>query len=244
MGIKHYADEYFFDSWSDDAAYILGLWYADGSIERVPSIRGHYIRISSIDLELIQQVKSALKAEHIITKYPPPGQGNMRYVLRIGSRRLFDAMCKRGLTEHKSLTMTFPDIPKKHLSSFIRGYFDGDGCIHAEKNSDGKTRRLVAIFTSGSIPFLQNLQSVLHRETGVSGDRKLGVTKSISTAYQLRYGTRDSLRLFLYMYPRRSLKYLHLSRKYDIFVQYLKLRHLTIADLPLVLQAKGPMVKR
>ena len=244
MGIKYSVNEKFFDSWSDDMAYVLGLWYADGSIENVPSIRGHYIRISSIDLDLIKQVKTALKSEHKIVKYPPPGKGKMRYVLRIGSNRLFTAMCKRGLTEHKSLSMSFPNIPKKHLPSFLRGYFDGDGCIHAEKNAVGKIRRLVLIFTSGSPQFLKSLQFILHKATGVSADRTLNVTRSLSTAYQLRYGTRDSIRIFLFLYPNENKQCLHLSRKYDIFVQYLRLRKLTKEDLPTVLQAKGPMVKR
>lgn len=244
MGIKYSVNEHFFDSWSEDAAYVLGLWYADGSIERVPSIRGHYIRITSTDLDLIKQVKLAFKSQHKIAKYPPPGKGKMRYVLRIGSKRLFYAMSKRGLTERKSLSMTFPEIPKKFQSSFIRGYFDGDGCIHAEKNAKGSIRRLVLVFTSGSSEFLYNLQSLLQKVIGVTAYRKLNVTRSLSTAYQLRYGTRDSIRLFLFMYPKESKKYLHLSRKYDIFVQYLKLRELSVDDLPMLLLAKGPMVKR
>ncbi len=243
MGIKYLVNEKFFDSWSNDMAYVLGYWYADGSVERVPAIRGHYIRISSVDLTLIEQVKVAMKSKHNIVEYPPRVKGRMRYVLRIGSKPLFDAMNKHGLTEHKSLSMKFPKIPKKYLPAFIRGYFDGDGCIHAEKNVTGKTKRLVVIFTSGSWDFLLSLQSLLHDVAGVSSNRKIGVTESIGTAYQLRYGTRDSLRLFLFMYPKMSGRYLHLSRKYDIFVQYLQLRGLTDKNLPDALRAQGPMVK-
>lgn len=243
MGIRYAVNEKFFDSWSNDMAYVLGYWYADGSIESVPKIRGHYIRISSVDRDLIEHVKTAMSSEHHIVEYPPRAAGRMRYVLRIGSKRLFSAMGRRGLTEHKSLSLKLPEIPKRYLSSFVRGYFDGDGCIHAEKSTNGGIKRLVLIFTSGSKLFLLSLQALLHEVAGVNGARKLGITKSVGTAYQLRYGTRDSLRLFLFMYPKMDRPYLHLSRKYDIFIRYLQLRGLTKNNLPDALRAQGPMVK-
>jgi len=27
------------------------------------------------------------------------------------------------------MVVEFPDVPKEYLPDFIRGYFDGDGCI-------------------------------------------------------------------------------------------------------------------
>ncbi|MBQ0113545.1 MAG: LAGLIDADG family homing endonuclease, partial [Bacteroidales bacterium] len=46
-----------------------------------------------------------------------------------------------GCTPNKSLTLKFPNediLPKEYIRHFIRGYFDGDGCIHINLNEDNK----------------------------------------------------------------------------------------------------------
>jgi hypothetical protein len=57
-----------------------------------------------------------------------------------------------GGTERKSLTVEFPEVPQRYLHDFIRGYFDGDGCIMRLKGN-----RINSAFTCGSKQFLDVL---------------------------------------------------------------------------------------
>lgn len=244
MGTKYAVDESFFDVWSDQMAYVLGLWFADGSLEYAPAMRGHYIRVTSIDAETILSVQKALCSQHTINTIERGGNYKKAYMLRIGSVRLFQGLKNHGVHERKSLSVQFPKIPPRYLASFIRGYFDGDGCVHIEKDKSGNTRRLTTVFTSGSRAFLAKLQEILHTHAGLSKDRKLHTTNGIGTAYQLRYSTRDAMRLFIFLYPENMQDYLFLQRKYDIFNRYFVQRNLLRSDLSAVLNTKGPVVKR
>ncbi len=49
-------------------AYVLGYWYADGSMEFSPHIRGKYIRVTSTDKDRIIAIKRLLKSGHRIIK--------------------------------------------------------------------------------------------------------------------------------------------------------------------------------
>ena len=128
MGIKDKVNEEFFDKWNPEMAYVLGYWYADGSI--YPSERGSYLNITSVDKEIIYNVKRWLKSEHTIREGKPTWpNGKTRFILRIGNKGLYKALTKRGIYPNKSLTVKLPNIPKRFLSHFVMGYFDGDGCV-------------------------------------------------------------------------------------------------------------------
>lgn len=71
MGFKYSVDENFFKKWNANMAYVLVFLYADGSLEDSTYIRGKYLRVSSIDKEVIELIKSSLQAQHPITVIPP-----------------------------------------------------------------------------------------------------------------------------------------------------------------------------
>ena len=242
MGIVYDVNEDFFDTWSNEMAYVLGFIFADGYIGEYAYFRAKYISVSNTDRDRVELVKRLLDSSHIIRIINKGGTYKTAYVIRIGNQRLYNRLIELGVTPRKSLTMLFPDIPREYSSSFVLGYFDGDGCVSIERNKRGQVRRLLTIFTSGSEGFLLVLHD-LFRELGVKGK---GLIKHGSTegAYQLRYSTRDSLRIFLYMYDSSEMINLSLQRKYAIFVEYLTMRNLTKESIPSILDLKGPVVKR
>lgn len=213
-------------------AYVLGFWFADGSIENAPKMRGKYIRVTNTDRHIISEIKKALDSDHTIVVDERIGV-KTRYLLRIGNKTLFKKIKALGVKERKSLTMEFPKVPKKYFSSFIRGYFDGDGCVHLERDGEGKIKRLTVIFTSGSVGFLKRIQSNFHKRVGTSNTNKIRLTKGKGSAYQIRYSTHDSLKVFKLMYLSEENKSLYLRRKYDIFTQYLKEKDLQMENLNL-----------
>lgn len=47
----------------------------------------------------------------------------------IVNKHLWNTLNNLGCTPQKSLTLKFPNIGSELFISFIRGYFDGDGCL-------------------------------------------------------------------------------------------------------------------
>ena len=203
-------------------AYVLGYWYADGSMYL--SERGSYLNVTSTDRDTIFKIKRWLNSQHIIREEKSVWSNRKnRFVLRIGNRRLYDSLLKLGLYPSKSLTIKLPYIPSEFLSHFARGYFDGDGCVFLEM-AEGITRkriikRLSVIFTSGSQVFLKELCKTLGNML------KLKQTKVYKgrRSYQLRYMTGDSMILFKFMYGCCN-RDAFLKRKFNRFNEYFKLR--------------------
>ena len=246
MGVKYKVNEGFFNKWGSTMAYVLGFLYADGSLEDASYLRGKYIRLTSTDKDIVFKIKKWLDSEHTIVYLNPNRQnGKRQYFLRIGSHKLYNSLTKLGLYPNKSLTIKFPKVPKKYLSDFIRGYFDGDGCVHLELSSGKKQKviikKLSVIFTSGSREFLQKLNFVLKKEVEVNQNNIYNSQR----AFQLRYFTSDSIKLFKFLYKKVPQDF-YFKRKFRIFVKYFKIRPLVIdREIKNILkyQNKGHVVK-
>ncbi len=223
MGIKYKSNEDFFKKWTEEMAYTLGYFYADGSLENATSIRGKYIRVSSIDKATIVNIKNWLSSEHtIIINQPSLGNRKTSYLLRIGSHKLYDDLALLGLYPNKSLTITFPDIPKKYLSHFIRGYFDGDGCVRLS-TSKGVLQKLSTVFTRGSKEFLLELA----KQIQITAQTKQLKVYDSRRSYMLSYSTTDSIKVFKLMYGR-ARKPIYLKRKIMIYYDYFRVRPLRL----------------
>ena len=205
-------------------AYVLGYLYADGTLFDCGYIRAKYISVTSIDKDRIELFKKLLKSEHNIKIELAPNQNShARYTLRIGSHKLYKRLGELGLYPNKSLNVEFPQVPNPLLSHFIRGYFDGDGCVFLEKSigSNGQPilKRLIIAFTSGSSIFLYGLGHAINKITL----KKESKTYNSHRSCQLRYNTTDTMKLFEFMYNSVQGD-LFMRRKYNKFKEYLYLR--------------------
>lgn len=220
----------FFQSWSSQMAYVLGFIFADGAIEDVQkSSRTCYISIitSKKDLNILEQIKTAMSSSHNLYKRRPriegfPGQkfykSAERFVFRIGSKIIYNDLLSLGVTPRKSLTISFPNIPLEFLSHFIRGYFDGDGCLHLIK---GKYPRL--IFTSGSNKFLEGLSEALTFVLQIPKKATYSqLQESGNLCYHLHYNTKFSSKILEFMYKDLG-KAPYLKRKFAIYQKYLQI---------------------
>jgi len=214
MGVKYKVNEKFFEKWSYEMAYILGFIFADGSLEDASYLRGLYLRIHNTDYKIISKIKNALGSEHKIVRLPALNNNRKtRFILRIGSHKIFNDLSKFKLHPNKSLDLEMPAIPKKYFGSFLRGYFDGDGCVHIEK-SRGTLR---VIFTSGCKNFLDKLSALISENIKINLHRTLNSRRS----YQLRYSQQDGLKILSYLYKNIKNK-LYLIKKYRIYQNFIK----------------------
>lgn len=195
-------------------AYVLGYIYADGSLEDASYLRGKYLRVSSTDKELVTLVKKALDSKHkfVVSNISDPRR-KIRYLLRIGSHKIYNDLTKLGLYPNKSLTMKFPKVPSQFLPHFIRGYFDGDGHVGIETKG-GQFKKVRLIFVSGSLNFLISLATELNNRLGL----KINKVYKGWRAYRLAYSTSDSVKIFKYLY--KDADEVFLKRKYAIFKKF------------------------
>jgi hypothetical protein len=222
MGIKYKVNEDFFKEWNSTMAYVLGFLYADGCM--FPSARGSYISVLSTDKFIIENIKRWLNSEHTImerkSSWP---NGNMAYILRIGNKSLYEDLLNLGMYPNKSLTIKMPSIPGEFLKDFVRGNFDGDGCVNLYRTKGIKqeiiVRQLSVIFSSGSRVFLEKLLEVLRGEMGLKQTKIYASQR----CFQIRFVTADSIQLFKFMYENTSAEFFF-PRKYRIFENYFRLR--------------------
>ncbi|MBP7741409.1 MAG: hypothetical protein KA104_01830 [Candidatus Pacebacteria bacterium] len=202
----------FFKKWSSEMAYVLGFFAADGSMLR--NGRGaHFIEFTSTDRVLIEHVQRVVGSGHLIKSRERGGRCKTAFRLQIGSKNWFEDLSKLGFTQHKSNELAFPEMPPEYFRDFVRGYFDGDGCVYFKSHfaKDRNKERWVfqTLFTSGSRVFLEKLLSEV-RVYGVQGGRIATKSKS---GYDLVFSWKDSLALYRLMYHTAKVADLYLPRK-------------------------------
>jgi hypothetical protein len=184
-------NEAFFSSWSPEMAYVLGLMMTDGCISKTKN--GSYrISLCLNDGDLLRNVVKAMGSDHTVTesKY----QKGMN-VFIFGREKIAQDLLRLGMKPRKSLNLEFPNIPREYLRDFIRGVFDGDGCVYFLKT---KYPRLNTCFVSGSKAFIYGLEEAL-RVLGMPA-AKINTYHHKNTYYTLRYAYKNSLKLFRIMY--------------------------------------------
>lgn len=204
-------------------AYILGYIYADGCLINCDYIRARYIEITSVDRDSLERIREMLDSEHKITQHVSHYKnGKTVFKFKIGSNEIYNDLFHLGLHPKKSLDVNFPILPKKYIAHFIRGYFDGDGCIYFEKavSYTGRIiiKRIRTIFTSGSKIFLEKMNLVMINLCINNGK----VYKS-KRSFQLVFNNTDSIKLFKLMYGEAGHNTFFM-RKFKIFIDYFEER--------------------
>lgn len=202
----------FFKTWSPEMAYVLGFFAADGSMLQ-NSRGGHYIEFHTTDRILLNHIQKATQSDHKIAERPVRNVAwKPLYRLQIGSREWFSDLIELGFTQHKSNSLQFPAVPEDQLPHFVRGYFDGDGCVYFKQHFSKEKKKEIwvftSLFTSGSRLFLEALHSHLKRQ-GISGGRIADKERG----YELVFSRHDSLALYRFMYHTGQDPDLFLPRK-------------------------------
>lgn len=121
----------YFKTWSPNMAYLLGLWFADGTV----SSSQNYIALAlqKDDRKLIEWVQHELQYKGKLIQ----DKNNIK--LSIGSKELHTDLMELGCIPRKSYVCSAPNgVPEELIPHFVRGYFDGDGCATTNR-SDKRT---------------------------------------------------------------------------------------------------------
>lgn len=226
MGIRKFSvnDNYFNKLDTQEQAYILGLMYSDGNIHKNSNYESYIITFGQSEerKDIVYKVAQALSPDCKI--YQALRGSKLFYYFNLCSKTMFDDLSKLGLFPNKSLTISFPTfIPDELMPHFIRGLFDGDGCIWNGKRkvmkvkdttkSSGYRERIVhnVKFTyTGNGSFVNSLQDYLIGKLGFK-KTKLNYSKSKSKSRSenictMEYSGRGQARKFYeYIYNDASI---------------------------------------
>lgn len=115
---------YFSEINTEHKAYWLGFIVADGHVNN----KGFSIALKKSDEYMLEMLKKDLKSEH-----PIHYNKDNNPTLTITSKALADSLIRIGLHNRKSWELDFDkvvrNVPYELEHHFIRGIFDGDGCI-------------------------------------------------------------------------------------------------------------------
>ena len=142
-------------------AYFLGLLFSDGNLYKsrvsISLVEDDFDIVKRVCNKLFVKPPKYYRGIHTITTSNGTKK-NCRPQLCMSFSNVYFANILRSkfnLQSNKSLTCMFPtNVPCKFINHFLRGYFDGDGCIKICSK-----RRVVSIL--GSKPFLEATRSIL-----------------------------------------------------------------------------------
>lgn len=186
---------------TQEEAYWLGFIVADGNVCNgrlsVGLQRGDRTHLISLQVWL---------GAGSITDYTKPDSLMTRYA--VGSVALCRRLEALGIVPDKHFKTVFPEIPAPLHRHFIRGVFDGDGCVR--RTTKGCWRWNI----TGNPPLLYSIQSVLVSE-GCVKKNKLSSAARNGVTRRLEYdGDRQVARIMAYLYKRARM---WLPRKRDLW---------------------------
>ena len=198
-------------------AYILGFWFADGNIARSKNTGYHFnITQHKDDAYILSDILNRMDAED----YPLRPKDNCLNII-MNSKEIYYDIIALGGKERKSKDVKFPTIPEEYLPDFVRGYFDGDGCISRFGVS------CISFFTCGSLDFISSLYDCLQKRfpNFKGAIRKIeakwqtihGKQSFFGENYKLLLTPNDTRKLRDWMYNKQDNE-LRLVRKYKKFL--------------------------
>lgn len=199
---------------TNNDAYILGLIWSDGNLFR----NNIEIVLQYKDKSLLENI-SKYVYNYVYLKYRDGrilNKNNKQYKtlpqwrFSITSKEVCDKLRKIGLKENKSIVCRMPIIESKFNSHFIRGVFDGDGCLFKSEKYKG-TNRITII--SNEL-FCNDLKSIIESEIGIN----VKINNKTNTVKLLSISGNNQISKFLdWIYMDSELR---MDRKYNKYLEH------------------------
>lgn len=218
---------------TEEKAYWLGFIFADGYIANIENKKKKKytfeLSLSETDIDHLHKFNKFMEYDGDNVKIGKV-KGKDKIYTRcrwyIGNKHLWETLNSYGCTPNKSLNLIFPNKnifqDQSLIIPFIRGYFDGDGCVYMIKNCLG-----LAVSILGTSQFLNHIMDLFFPRKLIKNHDKNNVTYVYSLSRRQAY-------VFLYtIYYKASI---YLDRKYQKFYNWNNCR--SIAKAIELLQGK------
>lgn len=187
---------YFSNIDSDSKAYILGFLFADGSVHYKTNTVKVEVHVKDVDIlhNIIQEI--------FVT---PPKIGTDRKVYKyitITHSKIKQELINLGCIPNKTNNISLPKLPDNLIGSFLRGLYDGDGCISISNR--------VRVNLTGYSQFLLEIKNLLKSLNIASSFSFMKNSGSLTVSAQ-----EDVIRILNLMYNNSTM---HLNRKYKTYL--------------------------
>lgn len=207
---KDFNPNYFSDINSEVKAYLLGFIFADGSISKKTLKYSSYLSI-----HLSKKDESILKL-FVKEIYPSKNILNLKsgtVKITIYSNKLVEDLIKLGVQYNKSYKeMRIPTGLSSELTRhFIRGFFDGDGCICSSSINAKKKQYVASIICTSNLfckDIIKNLDIPFNYN--IRKNKKGGLD-----IYRISFSGKKRLKLLYYFLYKDSSYFL--IRKFNKF---------------------------
>ena len=196
-------------------AYFLGLLMADGCVYKRKEYKSFIIKISLQERDgyILEKFSGDIKYEGELKLRKASGNAQNQLCLSIASEQIYNDLIKLNCVPNKSLILEFPpvgSIPTHLMNHFIRGYFDGDGCITHNLETQKQNPKFRADFAS-TLKFCEKIKQIIYSETGI-----LGKIKKQGNIFRLRFcGNKRVRALYPFMYKDATVFLLRKKEKFN-----------------------------
>ena len=208
----HFNEKYFDDISNEHKAYWLGFIYADGCHREERNSLS--ITLQENDEKLLQKFYEDIECDKPIRKYYNKIVDKYYTSIYVQHPHLSKTLLKQGVTNNKSFKIKFPSdeiVPNDLKRHFIRGYFDGNGCIYVPKNRSKMRWSIVSNFD-----FINEMKNYI--ESNIP-NYKINMHQ-IENVYEISKGGRFVTQIFLDWLYKDSTVYI--QRKYDKYLEVLE----------------------
>lgn len=205
-------NEEFFMQDTERSFYWAGFLMADGWL--TDEVRGKRVsmQLQYSDINVLDQLKEDLHFDGNIIK--KKSHESMLAQISIRSDKLFDSLNRFGVIPRKTFLGQIPDFILAHqnINHFVRGLFDGDGCIYLGSSKSAK-RAQAKFSLTGNNKILEQVQKILELNQLVS--KRANYSSGIRGWAHLDYGGNGQVsRIREFLYKNATI---FLSRKKNKF---------------------------
>jgi len=186
---------------TEEKAYMLGFIFADGYVCQETRTYCMAIELNEKDIELLKKFKKLLQAETKLRF----NRGAVK--LRCHSEKLVEDLAKYGCVSPKSNRVRFPYMYKKFNRHFIRGVFDGDGCVTF---NDGN----IVAYICGDHTFLEEVKARCP-----TNGATLSLIDRKSNHARVYWYCKNAEKFLKWLYKDAKI---FMKRKHDKFINYMK----------------------
>ena len=172
---------------------LVGISIANGNIH--PNLQTVQLSLKCTDYEHVVKYKRALSSTYHLALYTNSDTA-CKASHNICSRLIAQDLMSLGCIPNKSLILEWPHLlPREYGHHFVRGYFDGDGCIRYNASNKG-----FVVSFAGSKLFIPRLQQYIKMNVLLDVKHK-GSIRNVHQSKQLDYsGNQLPLKVLDWLY--------------------------------------------
>lgn len=206
--LKPSYNEKFFDKWSVELAWIVGIVLADGCVFNNYAHR--FVSIKMCDKDVLEKIKYIAGYKNKIVELKPEKPWyKIPYQIVFAGNKVWQFFRGLGMDSNKSYTAKFPgNINTMFVPHVIRGILDGDGSISLSRNTEYPFVRVCGTrYVIDYITRYIGLNNTLHKNSDIN--------------YTIQYTGERALK-FLNIVYKDSDVFTRMDRKYCMYIKALR----------------------